>query len=105
MASDRPLDWSRSRLVIVVLRETSKVDVGMGWPAGVGVPPEQFSNMSPTSSVIPSARARKGLPALAWHETGGIGIVATVPITLIEKLTAPETAENLGVPTGNALRF
>src|SRR5271154_1175845 len=92
IASD-PLDSFRSRLVSVVLRETWNVMVGMASPDAVGVPPVQLSRISLIGSAIPSARTIGATPTLAWHKTGGTGLVATDPITPIEKFTA-ETGEN-----------
>ncbi len=45
----RPPD--RSRLVMLVFNKIVKFTWGTTWPAGVGMPPVQFSVRSPTSSV------------------------------------------------------
>src|SRR5215471_3503046 len=58
------------RLVTGAEKKTARLTCGTGFAAGVGVPPVQVMTISPTSSVLPSARTVGAEGTLALHTDG-----------------------------------
>src|SRR5579862_9004657 len=110
-ASDNPIASGKSLLVTLVFRVKVIQYSGIGSPAGVGLPPVQFSTMSPTCSAILSEGTRDGMLSVLHDSPEMPGAVSSQvslstplalppPKMIIRRLTASKTAAPPLLPTG-----